>query len=248
MARTTFTLTIMASILIHGLLFAQHSSLVDPFDKVIVSPYIQVDFVEGPQEMVTIGHCAVDPSKLFVEVNGRTLRIYLEGAKETPKWHSNSGNDYSEKDPIYQGTVVKATIVYKNLREVSLRGDEDQLFKGLLKAQDFRLKVYGNSDVIFERVEIEDYHASLYGENYLLIKSGKIASQNFTVYGVSTIDSRDMVCSNSKLTTYGEAEYYVHAEDEIRFSLFGEASLFYKGNPVIYKKLNVGDMRIARLN
>lgn len=197
--------------------------------------------MEGTEERVTIESCTVDPSKLFVEVNGQTLRIYLEGAKETPKW-----NDDDEH--LYWGTVIKATVTYRRLAEVSLRGDEDQLFKGLLKAGSFRLKIYGNSEVIFEAVDLGDCHASLYGENTLVIKSGKIDKQHYTVYGTSTIDCKEITNYTSKLTTYGEADYYMNASNEIKLALFGEANLYYKGNPVISKSLKFGDMKVARLD
>jgi hypothetical protein len=247
MVHLKYALTMVASMVIHSLI-AQNSRIVDPFDKVIVSPYIEVVFVEGPEERVTIESCSVDPAKLFVEVNGQTLRIYLEGAKETPKWNPYSGKKYEDYEPLYVGTVVKATVTYKRLSEVSLRGDEDQVFRGLLKAKDFRLKVYGNSEVTFEEVEMDEYHATLYGDNTLAMKSGKIASQHFTVYGVSRIECKEITTNTSKLTTYGEADYYVNASDEIKMTLFGEANLYYKGNPIISRKLNFGEMSVVRLD
>lgn len=227
-------------------LLAQNSRLVDPFDKVIISPFIQVEFVQGGEERVTIENCTVDPSKLNVEVKGNTLRIYLEGAKETPKWDGYPNNQ--ENGQVYEGTVVKARVSFKNLAEVSLRGDEDQLFKGLVKAKDFRLKVYGNSEVVFDEVDMEACHGTFYGDNTLLIKAGKIENQQYTVYGTSNIDCQEINNTNSKLTTYGDAEYYVHASNEIKVTLFGDASLYYKGNPVISKGLNFGDMKVSRLD
>ena len=247
MARLKYSLTIVASFLMLNLL-AQNSKIVDRFDKVIVSPYIQVNFVEGAEERVSIESCTVDPSKLYVEVNDQTLRIYLEGAKETPKWNTHTGKKYEDDGQLYYGTVVKATITYKRLEEVSLRGDEDQRFLGLLKAEDFRLKVYGNSEVMFDEVDMEKCHATFYGENSLVIKSGKITTQQYTVYGISRIECQEISSNSCKLTTYGEADYYVHASNEIKLTLFGEANLYYKGNPVISKGLNFGDMRIARLD
>jgi hypothetical protein len=248
MVRLKYTLAILGFSLLNSLLFAQQTIMVGPFEKVIVSPYIRITFVEGAEEKVFIEKCAVDPSKLTVETNGQTLRIYLEGAKETPKWNTNTGKRYDDSNPMYFGTVVEATITYKNLKEVSLRGDEEQVFKGMLRTNDFRLKVYGNSEVVFEAVDMDQFRATLYGDNSLLVKAGNIASQQYTVYGVSTVDSRNIKSNTGKLTTYGEANYYVHASDEIKSTLFGEATLYYKGNPVVSKGMNFGDMRMSRLD
>jgi len=61
------------------------SGPVPRFHKVIISPYIQVTFVEGDEPGVTIDQIIVDSSKLHVEVQDGTLRLYLDGAKEIPK-------------------------------------------------------------------------------------------------------------------------------------------------------------------
>lgn len=248
MQRMSFTLAFLALFMVNSFLFAQKTVTVPSFEKVIVSPYIRVNFVEGPEEKVFIESCSVDPSKLVIESNNQTLRIYLEGAKETPKWNTTTGKKYNDSNPMYFGTVVEATITYKTLREVSLRGDEKQFFKGLLAENDFRLKVYGNSEVVFEKVDVEEFKATLYGDNSLLVKAGNIGSQHFTVYGVSTVDTREIKSSVGKLTTFGEANYYVYATDEIKSTLFGEATLFYKGNPVFSNGINVGGLHTTRLD
>jgi hypothetical protein len=248
MVRLKCTLALLGISLLNNLGFARQTIDVGAFEKVIISPYIRVTFVEGAEEKVFIEKCTVDPSKLTVETNGQTLRIYLEGAKETPKWNTNTSKWYDDSDPMYFGTVVEATITYTKLKEVSLRGDDVQVFKGLLRANDFRLKVYGNSEVVFESVDVHQFRATLYGDNSLLVKAGSIGSQHYTVYGVSTVDSRNIKSHTGKLTTYGEANYYVHASEEIKSTLFGEATLHYKGNPVVSKGMNFGDMRMARLD
>ena len=61
---------------------AQTTTALDHFDKVIISPHIEVTFIEGNEESVTIEKCIVDKGKLNIEVNNKTLRIYLDGAKE----------------------------------------------------------------------------------------------------------------------------------------------------------------------
>jgi hypothetical protein len=94
---------------------------------------------------------------------------------------------------------------------------------------------------------MNECHATFYGENLLFIKSGKIAFQHYTVYGTSKIDCQEISNNKSNLTTYGEANYYVQASDEIKLTLFGEANLYYKGNPIISRGMNFGDMKVVRL-
>src|SRR4029079_4025657 len=105
------------------------TKMVDHFTKVIVSPYIQATFVEGDEESVTIENIKVDENKLHLEVNNQTLRIYLEGAKDFPKYEKDHSNGYDESHPLYQNTSVAVTVTYKKLTDLSLRGEETQLCK-----------------------------------------------------------------------------------------------------------------------
>ena len=62
--------------------FAQNTTQVDHFNKVIVSPNIEVTFIEGDEEKVTIEKSTVSDDKINIQVHGKTLRIYLDDAKE----------------------------------------------------------------------------------------------------------------------------------------------------------------------
>src|SRR5205085_12606722 len=100
-------------------LVAQTTTAVDRFDKVIISPHIEVTFIEGNEESVTIEKCTVDKEKLNIEVNNKTLRIYLDGAKELTKNKKVYDNGYEEKQPIYKGTIVTAIVTYKTMNDLS---------------------------------------------------------------------------------------------------------------------------------
>ena len=91
---------------------------VNSFNKIVVSPHIQVDFKEGDSEKVIIHDITEPLEKLNVEVSGKTLHIYLEGAKTITKNKTEKNGNYKMKHPIYRGTVVRATIIYKNLYNV----------------------------------------------------------------------------------------------------------------------------------
>src|SRR5215831_21420077 len=97
----TFKIFFSALLVLTAATATAQTKIVDHFSKVIVSPYIQVTFVQGDQESVTINDIEVDTSKLHVEVNDNTLRIYLEGAKDFPKNEKDYSNGYKETYPLY---------------------------------------------------------------------------------------------------------------------------------------------------
>lgn len=247
MQKPKFYLSILIIFLFKSAI-AQDKTAVGHFDKVIVSPHIQVTFVEGDEESITVQSTTVSKDKINIEVNNSTLRIYLDGAKEVTKNEKNDDNGYIEKNPIYSGTVVKATITYKTLTALSVRGEEIQVCKSPLKGNKFKLQIYGESQVFLNEVNLQELQATIYGESILEIKAGSVKDQKYTVYGESKVNSLNIVGNTTKIVAYGEADFSVNVSDEIKITAFGDATLAYKGDPQINKGLHVGDLKINKIN
>jgi hypothetical protein len=130
---------------------------VKQFHKVIISPYIQVTFIQGDEESVTINKIIVDSNKLYVEVRRGMLWLYLDGAKDFPHNPQNHS--------LYPDHAVIATVVYKKLDALSLRGEETYLCQSPLSADHFNLRVYGESTVNFTEVHIAKMYTTIYGES-----------------------------------------------------------------------------------
>jgi hypothetical protein len=129
------------------------------FHKVLISPYIQVTFIQGETESVTINNIIVDSSKLHVEVHGGTLRLYLDGAKDIPHHKRDDGSDgYQQSHDLYPNHAVIATVVYRKLDAMSLRGTETYLCQSPLSAGKFALRVYGQSTVMGNPAIVRGIH------------------------------------------------------------------------------------------
>lgn len=225
------------------------TKMTSPFNKIIVSPYIQVTLVQGDEESVTVNEIHVDKNKLHIEVSDKALRVYLEGAKDFPaKNEKDYSNGYKETHPLYKNTSVVVTITYKNLEALSLRGKEDQLCKSPINGDKFILKIYGESNVTFNEMNLRQLNATLYGESLLEIKAGSVKDQKYTCYGESKVNSLAIDGSTSRVTSYGRADFKINVSDRIKVTSYGEAQLHYKGNPAIEKGLHFGDMVINKLD
>lgn len=225
--------------------YAQKVS-VDHFHKVIIGPYIQVNFVQGDEESVTINEIKVDNSKLHVGSYGGTLRIYLDGARDIPhnrKDYNSDGNHH-----LYPAHAVVATVVYRKLNAMSLRGSETFLCQGPLYADKFTLGLYGASIIVFEEVHINRMHATMYGESSLDIKAGAVNKQHYICYGEGKINTTAIAGQEARVTAYGESEFAVNVSDRIKITAFGEAKLRYMGNPTIVKGIHVGEMDLKRID
>lgn len=222
---------------------------VSRFHKVIISPYIQTTFVEGAEESVTINNCIVDSSKLHVEVNNGTLRIYLDGAKDIPHSQKERREDGSRQSyPLYPNHAVIATVTYRKLNALSLRGDETYLCQSPLSARDFTLRVYGDPKVIFTEVHLTEMHTTIYGDATIDIRSGEANEQYYTAYGDGRVNATAIKGQTAKLTAFGEAEFRMNVSDWIKVTSFGEARVRYLGNPEIVKGMHFGGVDIKRLD
>jgi hypothetical protein len=221
------------------------SNPVGHFHKVIVSPYIQVTFVQGNEESVTINNIIVDSTKLHIEVHGGTLRLYLDGAKEMPPAHPG---DKDQSHALYPNHAVVATVVFRRLDAMSLRGSETTLCQSPLSAEKFTLRVYGESKVIFTEAHIGKMNTTLYGESSLDIMAGAVNEQHYTCYGEGKVNTTAIAGSTAKVSAYGEAEFAVNVSDRIKITAFGEARLRYKGDPAIVKGIHIGEMDVKRLD
>lgn len=228
--------------------FAQTTTAVKPFDKIIVSPHIQATYVEGSEESVTVQSSTVDTGKIHIEVNNKTLRVYLEGAKDIEKNEKDYSNGYKETHSIYNGTVLTVLITYKTLHELSLRGDEKHLCQSTLTGDHFTLKVYGESDVTINDIKVNELSVATYGECKLTFLSGSVSSQKYTAYGEGKINSLAVSGKSSTITAYGEADFTLNVSDEIKMTAFGETRLHYKGDSVLRKVLQIGKAHIERID
>lgn len=242
-------LAIVCFALFSSSLFAQIKNFkVENYDKVIVSPHISVTFVEGNSETVEI-HSSTEPlEKLNVEVVGSTLRLYLDGAKTYTDSKNLKGDNYDYKVPIYKGTVITATVTYKNLDQLSLRGEERFLCDSTIDQDEFELKLYGESEVYFNEVVLNNLSTTIYGESYLELKNGAITNQKITAYGETKINMLDVDTKNTKITAYGEGSYRVSVDDKLKVTAFGEATIAYQGSPDVKRGIVIGDATIQKIN
>jgi hypothetical protein len=213
------------------------------FHKVIVSPYIQVTFVQGDEESVTINQSLVGKNKLHVEVSDGTLWLYLDGDKDIP--HNQQDGEHHH---LYPDHAIVATVTYKKLDGLSLRGGEQFICQSPLSANKFSLRLYGDPTMTFTEVHIDRMHTTIYGESTLDIKTGAVNRQYYTCYGDGKINTTGIAGQKARVTAYGDGEFRVNVSDLIRIIAFGDARVCYRGNPTIVKGIHIGGIELQKLD
>ena len=218
-------------------LFSQIKTIpVNTFSKVIVSPHIEITFKEGPEEKVIIEKNTVSFDKLNIKVRNKKLYLYLDGARRLPK-----------RKGVYKKNVIKAIVVYKKLAGVTLRGNEIFKFKNNVQSKYFKLAVYGESKVYIDKLNLEKLKVSMYGNSFLEIKSGTIKNQKISSYGNSEINLYQVENKETSISAFGRGSVKCKVEDLLKITAFGNTTITYKGNPVVKKRIEIGDNRIEKL-
>ena len=241
-------MAIFAMVILSSTLRAQDKSFdVRSFDKIIVSPHIEVNLVEGDEESVLIENAKVSMDKINVEVDGKTLRLYLDGAKLVTKSEEVSNDGWRGKKPIYNGTMATATITYKTLKNLSIRGEEVVRAKNQLKARDFKMSLYGEAKVYFDSVAIDQLIVAIYGSSYLEIGEGHVGRQVFRAYGESEVNTVGMNADETKITAYGESNFRVNVSDRLKVTCYGETNVNYTGNAQVDRGIIIGEARVRKI-
>ncbi|WP_291864919.1 DUF2807 domain-containing protein [Maribacter sp.] len=220
---------------------------VKAFDKVIVSPHIEVALVEGDEEQVFIEKAKLPEHKINVEVEGKTLRVYLEGAKTITKSEDRYENGRKVSRSLYEGTMVSVRISYKKLRALSIRGEEVVNVMSAISQKDLKLTIYGESKVYFNSLTVDQLTASIYGESYLEIKGGLVQKQVYRAYGESEVNTVSLNNVYTKITAYGESNFRVNVSGRLKVTCYGETTINYTGDAAVEKGIVIGEAEIRKV-
>jgi len=217
------------------------------FNRLIVSPHIDIVMVEGDEPSVMIEYENIDVHEIHVDQSGKTLKLFLEHARiveKTKKTDDWSG--YSRG--IYHDARITAYITYRQIETLDIRGDQQVIVKSPLRAEHLKLKAYGDLMIDLAEVEAEYFKVSMFGESELTIHGGAVEYQKYTLYGENSIEATDLVSQHTQTNIYGESEISLHAEHELKVSAFGEGIVSYSGSPILNRGLIVGEPKIFSRN
>jgi len=239
---------VLGLMLVNQIVTAQTTQIVNSFNKVIISPHIETIFIKGEENSVTIIENEMADDKVNIEVKGETLRVFLDDAKMTTKHKKVKKNGIKLKMPIYKGKILTIKVTYKDIEALSLRGEQRSVCESLIDVDNFNLKIYGASLVVLNHVNFAELNADIYGESQLTIKKGRINHQKITAYGEGEINLVEVDNKTAKLKAFGETIFRVNSSKNIKFTAYGEAELYYKGNPEINRGLSFGNSKINQIN
>lgn len=243
-------LSLIAISCISATLLAQTSNVINKdlraFTRIIASPKVNVILKKGDKERIELTYSGVSADKINIDVSGRTLHIYLDGARKVERRIEDHGDRFRQYRNMYEGASITAYVTYRELDELEIRGNQELTCNDPIESPEFTLRAYGENDITLASLKTEYFKVALYGENKLSIKSGKVIEQRYKLYGENDINTTEMKSAYISTSIFGEGDLKVHSAKEVRINAFGEPTIQVAGNGKIYKRLIFGEARIRR--
>lgn len=217
------------------------------FDKIVISPKINVVLVKGDEESVRIVYAKVSEQKIHAHVSGKTLQLYLDGARLIEKNHYVAEDNYQHKVAMYRDASVTAYVTYTSLRKLVVRGEEAVLCNSMISGDEFILRAYGESKITLDSLNVNDFVIAMYGENKLRVSHGSVQQQTYRLYGENRIDNSGLNSETVFTSIYGEAKLRLYATNQVRITSFGEPQIEISGSADVRKGLMVGRANVTHV-
>ncbi|MEM9327330.1 MAG: DUF2807 domain-containing protein [Bacteroidota bacterium] len=214
-----------------------------PFNKIVLGPHIDLELVQGPKEKASLAYRRIDREDIHLDVDGNTLRIYLDGARISSKDNQYSNNPKKSK---YAYSNVKATVTYNALKKLKVRGDDEVVCMSDLSGDRFKLRLFGENEVRLASVTTDKFVASLFGENDLEIDKGSVDKGKYKFFGDNEVDAIGLTSNYARAKSFGESEFRLNVDDLLRVSSFGESSFRFIGDAEVSRGFMFGDNEVYR--
>lgn len=245
--RKIYLLTVLLIVITHQSR-AQETEIIQvaSFNKVIVSPRINVVFRRGDQELVEIRYSNIQPHQINVEVKNNKLHLFLDDSRWIEKQEKYHQGECSFKRNTYRDASVTAYVTYRELKKLVVRGEEEVRIDDLLIASKFQLNVFGEAEIRIASLRSDEFTARMYGGNKLKIEKGTIHDQHYKLFGGNKVDTHAVNSKNVSSTIYGDGLVKVSASKQMLVTSFGEPDIHWSGTAHLYKGIIIGKPHIRK--
>ena len=198
------------------------------FNKIVVHPYIDVELEPGDSPDVKVEAQGIDLEEVITENHGRTLQVYLRGAR------SNKIKNLQDMDinwRKYKDVKVTVSITYPALKKLSLRGETTTHLIGPTHGKKLILKLFGEQEFYAAGMALDYLKTVIYGEADIEMLAGYAYLQKWKVFGEANVDATGLEGEDGKVRVFGESEMKLNLTQHLGCTVFGESKIRYVGNP-----------------
>lgn len=169
-----------------------------------------------------------------------------ENLQEVVKIYVQDGNLVVEnKESIKKSTEMKLYVSVNQLRLLKVSGAATIEARDVIEGKELEINVSGAADATLD-VDVACLHVFCSGAVTLNL-SGRSGCANYEIEGAATLKAFDLKSDEVQIDVSGTGSAELFADESLAITVSGMASIDYKGNPSITKKMH-GTGSVNRMN
>jgi len=188
---------------------------VGDFKYISIQSGIDLELTQSNKQSVEVTANSDVIDRILTEVDGYTLKIYIEKGKKYRPWNNNG--------PM---TVAVST---DHLERLMASGGSDVEGSGIWKTDDFRIQSSGGSDIELE-IDVDELDVQCSGGSDVKIK-GTAERIDIQSSGGSDFNGRKLEAEEVHVQSSGGSDVYVHVTKKLIARASGSSDIYYSGDP-----------------
>ncbi|SCY39023.1 Putative auto-transporter adhesin, head GIN domain [Flavobacterium anhuiense] len=184
------------------------------YDGVKIAGFFDVDLVSGKEGKITIKGEENLLSAIKVEVEDKSLKIYIEKGTQI---RTSSGNK------------IQVTVPFEKISELSLAGSGDIQSKDVIKNDNLALKLAGSGNLTLP-VDTNNLELHVSGSGNIHLK-GTATKLTTKLSGSGDIDASSLKSKIVEANVSGSGNSKVTCDESITARVAGSGNIKYIGNP-----------------
>ncbi|MBL4605495.1 MAG: DUF2807 domain-containing protein [Flavobacteriaceae bacterium] len=215
--------------------------------------------VKGNGKVITITRSTGDYDGVSVGgffdvilVKGKEGKVKIEGEENLMKYIVTEVRRGSLQIKVKKGINLRTTkrltvtVPIQSIDQVSLGGSGNIKGNVLIKADDFKVSLGGSGNITLE-VDATSVKTSIGGSGNIKL-SGDANSFKGSIAGSGSIKAYELQVNTVNATIAGSGDIRISVKDEIKSTIAGSGSIYYKGNPPKINTKSVGSGSVRSRN
>jgi len=198
-------------------LHAQKSEMrkVGDFKYISIQSGIDLELTQSSKQSVEVTANSDIIGRILTEVEGYTLKIYIEKGKKYRPWNNN-------------GPMIVA-ISTDHIERLMASGGSDVESTGVWKTDEFRIQSSGGSDIELE-LDVDELEVLCSGGSDVDIR-GTADRLDIQSSGGSDFNGRKLKTKKAHIQSSGGSDVYVHVTERLVARASGSSDIYYSGDP-----------------
>ncbi len=173
-----------------------------------------LEIIQSDKESLELEGNSDDLEKIITKVDGNTLKIYTKN-------HSNGlGN-------------VKVYVSVIDLKEMSVAGSGDVIFKSKLETDRLELDLSGSGNIQCENLICGYNETNIAGSGDVFLGGEAKDKVELNIAGSGDIRAENLKTREVEVNIAGSGSAKVWVTDNLETNIIGSGDVYYKGNPLV---------------